>query len=382
MANDKNTVNELVADNDATTSELEALADTCGYIGQQENRLDKPSIVELKTRLRDLDNGELEVQRQAGRLACAEAEIRKMRVQIERTEAYADDIRRQLQERLFLANEVEDSKEHLQINLRQAIRRIGELESDLTATQSTSERLTVQLASIRDAHAEEIRVVRFELGEAQETLTQHELMAGQLASDLVDTRGFRDQLEASLMHTEKESQSRIEDLERENRRLHDELEHQEEQLESKSEAINCLLAEMTKKPRQTDTIGEIEEVIHQIDDRVSERIEDHTRRARGRVSRVLIGAVDDQELRFPLFKDRLTIGRAEQNDIQLKASCVSRRHAVIVSDQDSTRVVDWGSRNGVFVNTKRVTEHFLNNGDSVSIGTAKFRYEERPKRNA
>ena len=57
-----------------------------------------------------------------------------------------------------------------------------------------------------------------------------------------------------------------------------------------------------------------------------------------------------------------------------------RRHAVIVVDHDTTRVIDWGSKNGVFVNAERITEHFLKNGDSVRIGTADFRYEERPKR--
>ena len=92
------------------------------------------------------------------------------------------------------------------------------------------------------------------------------------------------------------------------------------------------------------------------------------------------GEVDGQELRFPLFKDRLTIGRTEQNDIQLKATCVSRRHAVIVTDRDTTRVIDWGSKNGVYVNSDRITEHFLKNGDAVRIGTADFRYEAFPKR--
>ncbi len=83
-----------------------------------------------------------------------------------------------------------------------------------------------------------------------------------------------------------------------------------------------------------------------------------------------------------MFKDRLTIGRTEQNDIQLKAPYISRRHAVIVTEGDITRVVDWGSKNGVFVNSRRINEHFLKNGDIVAIGTAKFRYEERPKRDA
>jgi pSer/pThr/pTyr-binding forkhead associated (FHA) protein len=105
-------------------------------------------------------------------------------------------------------------------------------------------------------------------------------------------------------------------------------------------------------------------------------------RSADRVTRVLVGKVGEQLLRFPLFKDRLTIGRTEDNDIQLNALFISRRHAVVQTDGDATRVIDWGSKNGVFVNSTRVTEHFLNNGDIVTIGNAHFRYDERPKRDS
>ena len=101
-----------------------------------------------------------------------------------------------------------------------------------------------------------------------------------------------------------------------------------------------------------------------------------------RTTRLLIGRIDDQLLRFPLFKDRLTIGRTQQNDIQLKAQYISRRHAVIETEGETTRVIDWGSKNGVYVNKKRITEHFLKSGDILTIGTAEFKYEERPKRDA
>jgi len=100
---------------------------------------------------------------------------------------------------------------------------------------------------------------------------------------------------------------------------------------------------------------------------------------RDRVSRLLVGIADGKEVRFPLFKDRLTIGRTSDNDIQLKAPYISRRHAVVVSDPEAARIVDWGSKNGVYVNSSRVTEHFLESGDVVTIGTSEFRYEERPK---
>ena len=116
---------------------------------------------------------------------------------------------------------------------------------------------------------------------------------------------------------------------------------------------------------------------------VGEQPEKGTRQVgkdRDKVTRVLIGSIGDQILRFPLFKDRLTIGRTEDNDIQLKLSYISRRHAVVMTEGDSTRVIDWGSKNGVYVNSKRVKEHFLSNGDIVAVGNAKFRYEERRKR--
>lgn len=319
-------------------------------------------------------------QRQSGMLASAKSEIEEMRAQLGRMEAYADDLRQKLQERTALSNRARGTQQSLQENLDLATQQVEQLESELEKVRSSNGSLANDVARLRESHAEEVRIIRFELGEAQNTVTEHQLVTEQLASDLVDSRESRDILEHALNENEEQTNSRIEELERENLKLKDDLAHNEEQLDSKREAVNCLLAELAKKSQQIDSIGEIEEVIQDIDDRMSERFDDRAHKERDRMSRVLIGSVDGQELRFPLFKDRLTIGRTDQNDIQLQTSYVSRRHAVIVSDGDATRVVDWGSKNGVFVNSERVTEHFLRNGDNVTIGTAEFRYEERPKR--
>lgn len=319
-------------------------------------------------------------QRQSGKLASSRTEVRELRAQLKRMESYADDLRQKLQERLSLTDRAESTREILQHSLDRTTQQVEQLEGELEQARASSKSLADELLSSSELHAEEIRMIRFELGEAQETVTEHKLVAEQLASNLVDSREFRDGLERALSETEEQTQSRIEELERENRKLNDDLAHNEEQLESKSEALNCLLAELAKRSQQTDSIGEIEDVIHEIDDRMTERFADRAHKEHDRVTRVLIGSVDGQELRFPLFKDRLTIGRTDQNDIQLQASCVSRRHAVIVSDRDATRVVDWGSKNGVYVNSERITEHFLRNGDNLTIGKAEFRYEERPKR--
>ncbi len=131
-------------------------------------------------------------------------------------------------------------------------------------------------------------------------------------------------------------------------------------------------------------IDEIESVVPDIDERVLEGglsdNEGATHSSLDRTTRLLIGSVDGQVLRFPLFKDRLTIGRTKDNDIQLKAAYVSRRHAVIQTDGEQTRIIDWGSKNGIQVNSARVSEHFLQHGDTVLIGNARFRYEERRMR--
>jgi chromosome segregation ATPase len=182
-----------------------------------------------------------------------------------------------------------------------------------------------------------------------------------------------------LAEIEEKSSTTIKGLKKKLTKLNRKITDYEEKLATKNEAINCLLGELAKRSHEIDSIGEMENVIQEIDDRMSERIDDRPP-DRERVTRLLIGRIDNQELRFPLFKNRLTIGRTQQNDIQLKAQYISRRHAVITTEGDAARVIDWGSKNGVYVNSKRVTEHFLKNGDIVTIGIAEFRYEELRKR--
>jgi len=318
----------------------------------------------------------------AGQLASNRLLIRELRAQIERTDSYADELRQQLQERTEVSDHAADHHEYLEVSLAEANSKISELEQTLETEAAAKAELRMEVEELHKAQAEEIRMIRFELGESQETVAQHELVTEQLASDLVNTRGYRDELEQMLSKSEESKQAQLEQLDLENRKLRRAVDDLKSKLESKSEAVNYLLCELAKKTQQIESIGEIDDVIHEIDDRISEHIDEPVATDRERVTRVLIGSIDGQELRFPLFKDRLTIGRTDQTDIQLKASYVSRRHAVLVTDGDKTRVIDWGSKNGVFVNSSRITEHFLSSGDTVTIGTADFRYEERPKRDS
>ena len=303
-----------------------------------------------------------------------------------RTEAYADSLRRKLQDLLASHDELERENEHLEASLQRSHKHGEQLAAELAVEKENKDALDEELAGITDKHAEEIRLLRFELGEAQDTVVQSEELNSQLASDLVDTRGFKEELERMLCDNDERSRARIDELEKELLRTRRIAKDFEEKLEARSDAINVLLAELARKSERIDSIGEIGDVISDIDERISEQFDEPddspvpANKANERVTRMLLGKVGNKLLRFPLFKDRLTIGRTEDNDIHLNAAYISRRHAVLQTDGDATRIIDWGSKNGVFVNSKRITEHFLKNGDIVTIGNVHFRYDERPKR--
>jgi hypothetical protein len=63
------------------------------------------------------------------------------------------------------------------------------------------------------------------------------------------------------------------------------------------------------------------------------------------------------------------IGRSVAADVQLDDPSVSRRHALIVSEADeSLRVLDDRSLNGVFVNGELVDWGKLDDGDELTVG--------------
>ncbi len=307
---------------------------------------------------------------------------------LERAEAYADVLRRKLQDLIALHDGVQNERDNLFASLSTAREENHELNERVAAEIEHREQVEAELAEIADKHAEEIRTLRFELGDAQETVAQTEELNAQLASDLVDTRSFKEELERMLTEQDDRSQTRIDVLEKELAKAQRAAIDTEQKLEARSDAINVLLKELARKSEQSASLDDIGEVISDIDERITGQFdepEDDAQlpaRSIDRTTRMLVGKIGKKLLRFPLFKDRLTIGRTADNDIQLNAPYISRRHAVVQTDGEATRVIDWGSKNGVYVNSARVTEHFLKNSDIVTIGNAHFRYEERPKRDS
>jgi pSer/pThr/pTyr-binding forkhead associated (FHA) protein len=88
---------------------------------------------------------------------------------------------------------------------------------------------------------------------------------------------------------------------------------------------------------------------------------------------------DDGEIQvLPVAGGWTRIGRSAAADIRLDDPSVSRRHALIVSEQpDSLRVLDDRSLNGVFLNGDIVEWGRLKDGDELAVGRYRLFVLER-----
>jgi len=346
----------------------------------------------LKAEIRELrdvlhNDAEKEIERshkliaeQAGLLAGNDQDICELTAQISRTERYADDLRNKFQEQTEIAESAVERMQDLQSTCTTAQDKFTDLSAKWADTEQQNAALTEKVSKLDQDFAREVRQIRFELGAAKETIAGQDTINVQLTSDLYDNKGFQQALETQLRGAEEQYKKQIRQLEQETNKLRNQAEDFEYKLENKGSAIAALMSELASRSESLESIGKIENVIQEIDERMSERLDKQDKGDRESVTRLLVGESDGQEVRFPLFKNRLTIGRTATNDIQLNTQCISRRHAVIVTENGSTKIVDSGSKNGVYINEKRVIEQMLKNDDIVMIGTTEFRYEERPKR--
>ncbi|MEV0186150.1 FHA domain-containing protein [Streptomyces sp. NPDC050625] len=71
----------------------------------------------------------------------------------------------------------------------------------------------------------------------------------------------------------------------------------------------------------------------------------------------------------------LRFGRKSDNDVIIVSVSASRLHAEIVTEDGAFVLYDRNSRNGTFVNDRRVTRHVLVPGDSIRIGDEIFLFE-------
>jgi hypothetical protein len=99
------------------------------------------------------------------------------------------------------------------------------------------------------------------------------------------------------------------------------------------------------------------------------------------VGRVLLACEGKTVMERELRPGRLVIGRTPDNDIQIDSKFISRHHCQIVTQFDACVIEDLNSTNGIYVKSKRVRRHNLNDGDVVQVGQHEVMYiDERVSR--
>jgi hypothetical protein len=86
--------------------------------------------------------------------------------------------------------------------------------------------------------------------------------------------------------------------------------------------------------------------------------------------------LDGDETRYEVRRAAVTLGRSSQNDIVIKNSSVSGRHAELHRTSEGVfRLSDLGSTNGTLVNGARITAMDLHDGDIVEIAEVRFYFK-------
>jgi type II secretory pathway predicted ATPase ExeA len=99
------------------------------------------------------------------------------------------------------------------------------------------------------------------------------------------------------------------------------------------------------------------------------------------VGRILLASEGKTVIERALKPGRLVIGRTPDNDLQIDSKFISRHHCQIVTQPDACLIEDLNSTNGIYVQSKRVRRHNLNDGDVVQVGQHEIMYiDERAQR--
>ena len=83
---------------------------------------------------------------------------------------------------------------------------------------------------------------------------------------------------------------------------------------------------------------------------------------------------DGQIFNFPIHKEKVNIGRSNDNDLILVDNTVSRYHTKIQKNKNDYVLTDLGSYNGTRLNGKSIQRVLLKHGDKIQIGSSKLTF--------
>ncbi len=77
---------------------------------------------------------------------------------------------------------------------------------------------------------------------------------------------------------------------------------------------------------------------------------------------------------IPLDKERLTIGRKPNNDVQIDNLAISGQHAAITTILEDAFLEDLNSTNGTYVNGQPIKKHVLQPNDIIELGKYRLKF--------
>jgi hypothetical protein len=90
-------------------------------------------------------------------------------------------------------------------------------------------------------------------------------------------------------------------------------------------------------------------------------------------------AIPLKKTRRNAYKSKITVGRARNNDIVLRASKISKVHAAFIPVENGYELVDMGSANGTVLNDVRISRNEpvpLKSGDRINLWRYEFEFHE------
>ncbi len=95
--------------------------------------------------------------------------------------------------------------------------------------------------------------------------------------------------------------------------------------------------------------------------------------------KLLIFAEGAPQKKYPLYREHINIGRAEDNDIIIDHGSISRFHAKLMVCDGSYTLIDLGSANGTMVNGISITRVALKNWDEIYFGSVRAKFAGKPQ---
>jgi general secretion pathway protein A len=92
------------------------------------------------------------------------------------------------------------------------------------------------------------------------------------------------------------------------------------------------------------------------------------------IGRILVATDGRTVQEIALRVGRIIVGRTTDNDVQIDSRFVSRHHCQVITTPHACVIEDLNSTNGIYVKSKRVRRHYLNDGDVVLLGKHELIY--------